>query len=803
VWQIDDRSLRVLEWPELVNLWSAKARSQRAKDRVLNMTPALFGFEVALRRQQATLELVGLKSSLALELPVGETPDVEPTLLRIQKQATMSLEEFASLVRFQKAAQGLSHFLKRYAQQFPSLQNLLGSVDLLEAWSEKFFRLLTPQGDLVDHASEDLFALRGLVRDLHEKIRKRLEDYLSNPKLTEMIQDTYVTVRDGRYVLPIKTNFRGRVGGIVHDVSNSEQTLFVEPQEVVEWNNQLKVAEKEIEREIERILGEISFETRPVADSLQKNLDLLTTADELQAAARLASSWRSPLTALERGTELRFDRIAHPLLCLQKEMVSNSVQWEAAFVLTGPNAGGKTVLLKSVGLALAMSGCGLPIPALRVSVPEDLERVEVDIGDDQDLAKNLSTFSGHLTVLRNFLEHADSKTLVLVDEIATGTSPEEGQPLAQAFVESWLDRGAKVFITTHYGGLKTFAMVDPRCRIASMGMDPKTRSPSFEVVMDLPGESSAFEMAEQLGLPSSLISRARKLRGETPRELAQVLQKFERAREELMEQKRSLETQTLAAKKREELAADRLLELDRKAREGLAMEAKRILKELESERAELLEKIRAVRTDSEAAEAQKRLGEVSDKLRDIMAEARPAAAGRSFPLLDHEFVVDAPVDVEGLGLGVITELPKEGPSHPKALFGVRVGGMTTRVSRSALKRPAKDQLTRFEQMRIAERDRSKRQGTQMITKSRSSGSRVCDVRGRNVEDALMRVEKAVDDVLRQDDVVLTIIHGHGTGRLKEAIRSYLVKLQQDLEFRSGTWPGEGDDGVTVVEKSKG
>ncbi len=803
---VSHRTLNVLEWFEVQHQLSERARTPMGKVFCDAYVPSLLNHKDARIQAEAILELVSLKRENNLALPLGEIPDTAPLLKRISREGAISVEEFAQLIRAHKATQGLAHFLERYTQKYESVSTLLSGLDLVVDWSSKHFHLLDAQGLIVDSASEDLAALRALVRELHKKIQVKLEDYLHNPKISEVMQDFYVTVRDGRYVLPIKTNFRGRVGGIVHDVSNTESTLFVEPEEIVEWNNQLKVAEKEIEKEIERILLEVVRATKPFVGRLEKNHEIVTRADFFGAAALFVEAWKGPATATEWASTLEFTKLFHPILSLQRSVVSNSLLWSEAMILTGPNAGGKTVLLKSIGMAVCMALAGLPVPALHAKLPEDLNQIFADIGDDQNLEQNLSTFSGHMSVLKEMLEQAKKGALILLDEIATGTSPEEGQPLAQAIVEEFLQKSCRIFVTTHYGALKTFAMTDARCRVASMAVGAKDRRPTYEILLDIPGESSAFEMALQMGFPSSVVERARTLKGEAPRDMQAALKRFEEARASLLERERELIEQKQKGAEREEAAQKKILEYTKLQREGLSTEARDILKTLTSLRDELSQQVKAtpqVDLAVGAREQFQKISEASEKVRGVVQMANESSGLFAEELPLESIVPQANVEVEGFGMGSILEVPKDLKDNPRAQVRVQVGDMQMSVGRSRLRKADSEKLQRYKTARAANVAAKERKITQTLVGSprgTSSGSIICDVRGKTLDEAMRRVETSLNDLVRDDQAVITIIHGHGSDKLKDGIRTYLSSKRDDLVYRAGAWPGEGGDGVTVVEK---
>jgi DNA mismatch repair protein MutS2 len=798
------RALQVLEWPAINRELSQRARTPIGRHLTEGWKPGALSRAEALEQARAVLEALELSRQQNLQLPLLDIPDVTQLLVRISRSGAIGVEEFANLVRAHRAVQGLSVFLTRYAAGRANLVGALRGLNVLDEWARKNFGLLDGQGQIADSASEDLRALRSFSKDLGQRIERKLEDYLHNPRQQEVLQDSYITLREGRFVLPIKANFRGRVPGIIHDVSNSEATVFVEPQEIVEWNNQLKVVEKEIEREIERILAAVVERTKPFVPDMQQNLAIVAKADLVAASADLVDAWGGAGAAASwsPGT-LAFEKLRHPLLALQRPVVPNSLSWKQGLVLTGPNTGGKTVLLKSVGLAVCLAWAGIPVPALAAEIPADLEDLYADIGDDQDLEQNLSTFSGHLTVLKEMLEKSGKGTLVLIDEIATGTAPEEGQPLAQAVIEKLLDRGARLLVTTHYATLKHFAMLDERCRIAAMGFESKNARPTYEILLDIPGESSAFDTAERLGIGSEIIDRARKLRGEVSGDLKQAVTRLEDARQIFLGRERDLEAQLEKARARESTAQAKILEYEAKQKQGLSEEAREILRKLAQVREEAAAAVKAATQDELRAGGVslfKKISDAGEQIRGAVEEIRTGAGPQTVD--DAELAADMPIEIEGLGLGTIVEVPAN-RFDPKAMILVQVGELRSRVSKARLRKPSAEQVRGLAASKAAMQSREKRFTLSSASaKPSAAGSFVCDVRGRTLDEALRRVQGSLNELLRNEDAIVTIVHGHGSEKLKEGIREYLTRERGELSFRGGQWPGEGGDGVTVVERTK-
>jgi DNA mismatch repair protein MutS2 len=811
--QVSDKSLQAIEWPRFVAMIEEDLHSGGGRELLSRLRPGNFSRSEAAARSQAIVELNRLYTQSQLVLPFASGSDLTRLLMRVEREGAIDVEELVELIRAHRNIQSIFYFLSRYCTEAPGLRKIFSAIDLLDDWAAQIFPLVDNHGEISDSASDDLRALRLLSRELKAKIEKRLEEYLHKRDFVDYLQDQYVTIREGRYVLPIKANFKGRLDGIIHDVSHSEQTVFLEPQEIVEWNNQLKITEREIEHEIESILRSAVAKTVPYVEAFVQNTRLLSLSDLLSAMASLTRRWISSELCIAEwgGTRLHAKSIRHPLLLVEGEVVANSVEWDQGLIVTGPNTGGKTVLLKAIGLCLCMAAVGMPIPCEALMVPASLGRLEAVIGDEQDLSQHLSTFSAHLRHLGALIEAASPNTLLLVDEIATGTSPEEGQPLAQATIEELLGKGAYVLVTTHYTSLKHFAMSDDRCRIAAMAFDSKTRKPTYRLILDVPGESSAIDTAEELGFPIAVVNRARKLRGEVSEDFKIAVRKLEEARSKLDAKELELTQATKSLEAAQKRSEQKERELQSKIKSAVDAEAKVILGELRELREELSRSVKSASKDDLASGAAKiftQISDTSEKLRNMQSQSLEEVT--IVPVGTGLRVGDL-VEIVGLGLGTVLELPKDFDTNEKSSVAVQVGDLKTRVSKLRLSKPSHSKKTSFAAQKSAvqaaqERKQSKSfliaDGGAGRGEPHASGSYICDVRGKTVAEALSRVEKSINDLTSDESLgSLTIIHGHGYAKLKEAIRSYLEKERHDVSFRAGSWPGEGGDGVTVVDKN--
>ncbi len=692
-----EKTLDVLEWPQFLKRVSENAQSPMGETLILEHKPDTWPKENSQLYAEAIAEVVELHQKQKA-LPLSDLADLSKVYLRMSRSGMISVEEFAQIIRNQKSLLSLKQVVQAFnpVSQGTALKQSLSQIDPLTDWCDVHFPLIDQHGEIADSASDDLRALRLLVVDLKEKIDAKLKHYLRDPHFGEVLQEDYVTLRDGRYVIPIKNNFKGRVGGIIHGVSKTEQTLFVEPEAVVQLNNQLKVAEQEIEIEIERILAEVVERSRDVIPYFETNQKMLALADYLQSVARVISLWKTFCIAKE-GSHLSFEALAHPLLSLESAVVSNSLTWEEALVLSGPNTGGKTVLLKSVGMAMLFNRAGIPICASSAEFPAQVQRVFAEMGDDQNLFEKLSTFSAHVTSLRQILAEAKEGDLVLVDELATGTSPEEGQALARAILEELLERKIRSFVTTHYASLKVMALADQRCRVASMSYDRAKRMPLFKVVMDVPGESSAFDAAERLGFSQKLMDRARVLMGEESKDLTIALKALENSRK-IFEEKISQSNELNAKLKQKENEIEKLKALaEEKLRKLSREEAREELKLYRELRSQISDKVASLNSPEQATQIFEEVADASQKLRDISQDIVVPVQKRG--VLVSELKKGFVVEISGLGLGVVDEDFTAQTLNSKSMITVKVGEIKTRVSFDRIFAVTNDEKIRFEQGR--------------------------------------------------------------------------------------------------------
>jgi len=733
-----------------------------------------------------------------LFLALGPEPDLRPAVARAGKGGLLDPAELLDVGRALDACARTREALAARADIVPSLHLVGQRLPRLSALARRIEGSFDPLGTLADHASPKLKEARDRVRGLHRALKTRVDALLHDEKFQVNLQEPYYSVRNDRYVVPVLATERAQVPGIVHNASQTGQTLFVEPQALISLGNDLAIAQSAATEEERRVLQALSDEIGSREQEVLEGLEALAELDEAEGAAHLASDLEASVPDLQPADgELRLAGLRHPLLALRgKAVVPNNVELSGAtraMVISGPNAGGKTVTLTAVGVCALMLRAGLPIPADPGSRLPLYASVHSAIGDAQDMSRDLSTFSAHVTELREILGAAGSGALVLIDEIAADTDPKEGAAIAVAVLEELLGRGAVVLVTTHLEELKALAHVDARFLNARVGFDAKAMAPTYKLHLGAAGSSSAIEVARRVGLPESVCERARELAagrsGSLARALASTEEVRQRLEEELADARRGAEEVTRA---QEAVARERAtLETRRRAEEAQFREALR--DELRGAREQIDALLKALKAEASEKAAQQARREVSERLEDqqrALRELTAVSERAARPGTPVELKVGGRVRHTGLDAEVeILELQGD-----TAL--VTAGPLKSRVPISELA-PARGPKPKPQFPRGMSKEQAVRNAEAASPGALPvSGSR-CDVRGLRADEALSRVEKFLDRSSTSGADTAVLVHGHGTGALKQTIREYLDRSPYVRMYRPGDG-SEGGDGVTVV-----
>lgn len=794
------KSLLDLGWPHLVEALAARCHTTRGAAAARAIAP--LELAAAQARIAEIAEARALHASNAAP-PFGGIEDIHEALDRAERAGTLAPEQLVAVGRTTAGQARLRRHLHSWVDLCPRLFAHADPIQELSHVSGPLADSFDEAGRLVDHASAALGPLRRKLAGLHEDLKRRVRQLIEGPELADVLQDTFYTQREDRYVVPIRADAHRRVKGIVHGTSGSGATIFVEPEEIVDLNNRLKLCEGEVHDEEERILTQLTAYVREEAPAIRAGLLIATRLDLIDGAARLADTLDASAPVLAPGAPLRLARARHPLMvlagtaCVPNDLTLAPGQ---SLIISGPNAGGKTVALKTVGLCCLLARHGLHVPCDAETGLPFVRTVLTDMGDDQSIERNLSTFSAHITHLCEFFAEADADTLILIDEIAAGTDPEQGAALAQAVLEGLATRGARVLVTTHYERLKTMAPRDDRFVNASVGFDLATLTPTFELHVGLPGSSGALSVARRLGLDGAVCARAEELLGSAGRDIEALLASVEAERKRLADATAEFErTQVAASAARHEAEAQARLAVERAraAKKGAHDEAVHALRAARAELDAAQKDLRRSKAPDAAAIAAAE-ARVDRAARQIMSRAPDPPAPRGRPPRDGELVAGLAVVVARLGDGILLGPPERGK------LAVRIGTMRSTVDVADV-RVLDDRARQANADRAAPPPRPPRSpGAPPDPASEAAESTYArtvdgtlDLRGERVDAAFDRIDKFIDDSLLASREVICLLHGHGTGALRAAVREHCNAHPMVAKLRPGT-PPEGGDGVTLV-----
>lgn len=779
--------LRVLEFDKFIALLSRFTSSEPGRDLALALVP--LGEEAAVRRALAEAEEMVAFLAIGGTLPLAGNRDLLPLLGELQAEGSWlaPLALLDLLVSLETAQECRRSLVGR--EEWGQLQALVQGLAPLRDLADELRATIGPRGEILDHASGELADIRRQMLQLRARIRKTLEGLLLAEKYVGVFQDNLVTERNGRYVLPVRADHRGRIKGFVHDESASGQTLYVEPATVLDSNNELQHLQREEKREEERILRRLSAAARHYRPVLSENQRILTCLDLRAAIARYARMTDASAPKLVSTPLLELRSARHPLLLIdsagrprQLKVVAIDLllgEESDTLVVSGPNTGGKTVALKTAGLLLTMVASGVPIPCSPASRVHLFGRLFADIGDEQSLEQSLSTFSGHLLRLREILAAADSDSLVLLDEVGTGTDPGEGGALALAVLDTLRERGARVMVTTHLNLVKGYAQLHAGVSNAAVEFDHQTLAPAYRLHYGIPGASSAMTIARRLGLPEEVLARAEEYLGGDERAGLQVMEELN-----LLKQQAYAERELM-----QRLRAEAQNDRDKR---------NRLLRESEAQRQELLEKA-GKRAERLLRDAEKRLKFILEQAEKGEHDARSRAE-----LTTALHAVQGEVKQESIA----TPLPR-----PKAPAEVRIGeilrivdlkseGEVTRILGAEVELDCGGKKLRLPLARLAScaPRRFARKSSARVKKSiedRPVQTRLLLV-GKRMEEALLLLDRALDDALLHGLSEMEIVHGAGEGILRRAVREFLAGHQGIRGFHPAE-AGHGGDNVTVVE----
>jgi len=721
--------------------------------------------------------------------------NIDNPLTRARAGGVLSMGELLHVGEALRTVRGFQSFYQKWGALETSLDMLFEGLRPDRDLEDQIFGSIRSDEEMDDHASSALADIRRKIRQMEGKVRDMLDSMTRSSHYQKYLQDALVTMRDGRYVIPVKAEHRSEVKGLVHDTSSSGATLFIEPMGVVEANNDIRVQKSKEQDEIQRILSALSAQVGDVAEMLAYNYDAIISIDACFAKARFAYEINAALPQVNGEGIVDLSKARHPLIG-KDSVVPIDIRLGDGFdtlMITGPNTGGKTVALKTLGLLTLMTMCGMMIPAAEGSKVAVFENILADIGDEQSIEQSLSTFSAHMTHIISILELAGDNSLVLLDELGAGTDPVEGAALARAILENLRSCGAKIAATTHYAELKVFALETPGVENASCEFDIASLRPTYKLLIGVPGRSNAFAISERLGIKKEIVDGARALVSSEKSRFEDVVSALEEQRlklEDEREQARVARVQAQHYRDSVKKSYDVQEQQREKEMERARNEARAIVERVQADANRLMDELSKIRKQKDSEEFRNLAGQaksmVDSRLNELSNSAKLAAENKNEgyklprPIRAGDTVLMVDIGKRGT---VISE-----PDNSGTVM-VQAGIMKTKVKVSSLRLEEGEKVTA----------QFNRPATRTVrSKAAGAATREVDLRGMNVEEALVETDKALDESVFSNVSMLTLIHGKGTGTLRKAIHTHLKGHPNVRFYRLGVF-GEGESGVTVVE----
>ena len=795
--ELFEKSIRTLELPAVLEMLSARAVSEAAREKSRHVLPATDRQEVLrlLDETDAARERLGLYGSPSF----SGVKDVSEPLARADRGGMLNTRELLNIAGLLTAARRVSEYDAERKGEATAIDRFFSALHTNKYLEDRIHGAILDEETIADTASAELADIRRKMRIAASKGRQILQKIISSPSYAKVLQEALITQRDGRFVVPVKAEYKGSIPGLVHDISSSGATLFVEPMGVVQANNELKELEAREEKEIERILRELSAQCADGREYILFDYDMLVHLDMIFARAQLSYAMDASRPEVVRRGAISLKRARHPLLDKAKA-VPVTVELGGDYdtlVITGPNTGGKTVTLKTLGLLCLMAQCGLHIPADSGSTVRVFDRILADVGDEQSIEQSLSTFSAHMSNTVEILRQADDESLILFDELGAGTDPVEGAALAIAIIQHARQKGALIAATTHYAELKTFAMTTAGVENASCEFDVQTLRPTYRLLVGIPGKSNAFAISRRLGLDESVIADAKAQMDSESVRFEDVLAQLEEKRQRL--EKAQTEANRLWQQREEDARKTRVFrEQMEKAKENARAkgeaEAKRIVREAQQKTEEIFAQLDELRRQQTRAANFQQMNDARAAIRHDLKEAEAVLHSR-----DEE--PEAPAPSRPIAVGDLVELA--GVKTAATVLNVNGDGsmllqagkmkMTVKPGQVRLLESAEEIERRKKQAAAAQR---KNVSPQIQLAARAASE--LDIRGMETLEAESVVENYIDAAVMAKLGTVTIIHGKGTGALRKAVHEMLKRNRAVKSFRLGRY-GEGEAGVTVVE----
>lgn len=780
---MNERVLRVLDFQSVIEILKGQAETALGKERAISIKP-LSSLDNINKLQDETDEAAKI-IRLNQTIPLGGITDIRASVKRSSIGGILSTDECLDVANTLYGSRNVKNAIESMEElEIPILTELVDQITPIRELEQAIKSCIDDHGHIMDGASSQLRSIRSSIRTLESRVREKLENYTrSNSK---MLSDAIITIRNDRYVLPVKQEYRGAIGGIVHDQSSSGQTLFMEPKAVVDINNSLHESKSKEQLEIERILKDLSNQIASYEQDLLENVRVLTNIDFIYARGKLAQAMKASRPKMNDEGYMKMQQARHPMIPID-EVVANDIEFGREYtsiVITGPNTGGKTVTLKLVGLCTLMAQSGLQVPALDGCEMPVFDEVFADIGDEQSIEQNLSTFSSHMTNIVDIMKKITDRSLVLFDELGSGTDPQEGAALAMAILDEVISKQARVIATTHYPELKAYGYNREQVVNASVEFNVETLKPTYRLLIGVPGRSNAFDISTRLGLEATIIERAKGLIGVDSKSVENMIASLEKSHLEAEQDYEQAHVVLLESEKLRNalehewnLFEQKKEKLYKKAEE----KAEKAIQQAREEAESIVSEIRQMK-DSAGLKEHEWI-----EARKMLEEAKPNLTNNG----NQKQVDPKPIEDRQLQPGdeikllTVNQMGEVLEKVNDKEYLIQVGIMKVKVKRKDLeliRKPKKKQVD----------------PVATIKGSNYHVSTELDLRGERYEDAILRLEKYVDDVLLAGYPKASIIHGKGTGALRKGVQEFVKKHPRIKDARTGE-SGEGGSGVTVIQ----
>ena len=785
-----DKALKVLEYDKIIDMLLDLTQGELARDLVEKLEPSN-DIDDIRRMQEETSEAYRVLVRYG-DIDYSSATHIKHLVSKASLGSMLFIEDLYDIMQNIFLVSSIKRYLKTSIEDenlnLNHLRKLYDSLASLDDLKKKLSMTIVSRDEVADSASSTLRSIRRSKKLKNQAIEDKLNSYITSDKTKKYLQDAIVTMREGRYVIPVKNEYRSSVEGMIHDISQKGSTVFIEPMAVVKLNNELRELENEEKKEIERILYELSSEVSEYKAYLETNEEALKSISFIFARARLAREMRATEPILNDKGYVNLKNARHPLIPKDKVVPTTLELGDeyTSLIITGPNTGGKTVSLKTVGLITLMAKSGLNIPCDNNSSVAVFDRVFADIGDEQSIEQSLSTFSSHMKNIVHIVENAEYNDLVLFDELGAGTDPTEGAALAISILKLFRERRIRTMATTHYSQIKFYALTSEGVKNASMEFNVDTLSPTYRLIIGIPGKSNAFEISRRLGLDQSIIDSAKELLNENDTRFEDVLKAIEEDRTDIENKRIKINEENEEIERLREKLENKNKKLEEKQEAIINKakeEAREIVKKAKNESAFIIDELKDISSLSKK-EDRRRLQEAKDYLRDLEDENR-------LKIKDNKKrTKEIPKDIK-LGesvriisidkFGEVETLPDE-----KGDLNIQVGIMSVRSNIKDIERSESKEEAKVEKK------------TRSINKAKSKNiSSEINLIGRTVDEAIILLDKYLDDAYLARLKEVRIIHGKGTGTLRDAIRKYLQNSKHVIEYREADYT-EGGSGATVA-----